>query len=67
MPGRDNPALQAAIPFTTLVPMPAAAEPEGQPVAALAAGPVQQLPVRPWLVWLGLLGVLAAVAATRLG
>lgn len=67
MPGRDNPALQAAIPFTTLVPMPAAAEPEAQPVAALAAGPVQQLPVRPWLVWLGLLGVLAAVAATRLG
>ena len=65
MPGRDDPALQLAIPFTTLVPMPAAAESEA-PFAAFPAVPVQRF-VRPWLVWLGLLGFLAALTAIRLG
>lgn len=67
MPGRDNPALQAALPFTTLVPMPA-------PVEAVAAAPIPVIPepaktplIRAWMVWTSLLGLLATITALKFG
>ncbi len=67
MPGRDNPELQAALPFTTLVPMPAEAEGEPeQERISLAVNAVSQgldKYKRPLsIVAMGALGIIAALS-----
>jgi serine/threonine protein kinase len=67
MPGRDDPELQAALPFTTLVPMPAEAEGEPEPEQfSLAENAVSRgldKYKRPLsIVALGALGIMAALS-----
>lgn len=69
MPGRDDPALQAALPYTLLVPMPAVPEEPSEEAVAPPTSLEVSVPFNyTWLMAMGLGGfVLSVVAALRFG
>lgn len=66
MPGVGQPALQAALPYTLLVPMGEGAEQKAAPVTVSAA-PASALSLNLWLAAMIALGALAVAAALTLG
>jgi hypothetical protein len=68
MPGRENPSLQAALPYTILVPMPEVSEePEADANPSSVSTQTSSSASYAWFVGMGLLATLSVVAAMQLG
>jgi serine/threonine protein kinase len=68
MPGRDNPSIHTAIPYTILVPMPTKEEPAPSALAHTAVAVAQRSSLSyMWLVGIVLLGLISVVVSLRLG